>query len=354
MDSGALAGFMVTACAMCATYVNMFTVDRVDTPVTPQHDVPRPPASAVSTCDLIDLVTASGNRPRAFGPSATRRTSPQLGPPPGLSDDGVLRSDDGVLESLSLLDLDTFIAYVSEEVQRRCIEECKLFSKYVEHRMTWLKHCDVLRAIQMEAERDFEELIAVCGSAIKFTNCAVTSYDDWEELKCGYQGKPGVRKYRVLVTLRLAVQLFELANVDHFLEHGTVRYRMRELPQVSSLCEGSTTAWERKWAEWMQMGLVEEGQAVLEVQAVELALDYTKCTTQVVFQRPDCSRGTAKAMLAMWSKALISTKRAQMQLESTDDWPPVAMRPWKFDTFWLMPVVLWIRENKHPMLSWNV
>ena len=174
MDSGALAGFMVTACAMCATYVNMFTVDRVDTPVTPQHDVPRPPASAVSTCDLVDLVTASANRPRAFGPSATRRTSPQLGPPPGLSDDGVLRSDDGVLQSLSLLDLDTFIAYFSEEVQRRCLEECKLFSKYVEHRMTWLKHCDVLRAIQMEADRDFEELVAVCGTAIKFTNYAVS------------------------------------------------------------------------------------------------------------------------------------------------------------------------------------
>ena len=354
---------MVTACAMCATYVNMFTVDRVDTPVTPQHDVPRPPASAVSTCDLIDLVTASGNRPRAFGPSATRRTSPQLGPPPGLSDDGVLRSDDGVLESLSLLDLDTFIAYVSEEVQRRCIEECKLFSKYVEHRMTWLKHCDVLRAIQMEAERDIEDLIAVCGSAIMFKNCAVSDYDV-EELKCGYQGKPGVRKYRVLVTLRLAVQLFELANVDRFRERGTVRCRMPEHPQVSSLCEGSTTAWERKWAEWMHMGLVEDGQAFLEVQAVELALDYTKCRAQVVLQRPDCSHRTAKAMLEMWSKALISTKRAQMQIENTDDWPPVAMRPWKFDTFWQMPVVLWIRENKRPemevvprewpMLPWSV
>ena len=58
------------------------------------------------------------------------------------------------------------------------------------------------------------------------------------------------------------------------------------------------------------------------------------------------------------------TRYAVVQIENTDDWPPVAMRPWKFDTFWQMPVVLWIRENKRPemevlptewpMLPWSV
>ena len=45
------------------------------------------------------------------------------------------------------------------------------------------------------------------------------------------------------------------------------------------------------------------------------------------------------------------TRYAVVQIENTDDWPPVAMRPWKFDTFWQMPVVLWIRENEHPGLA---
>ena len=114
----------------------------------------------------------------------------------------------------------------------------------------------------------------------------------------------------------------------------------------------------------MQMGLVEEGQAVLEVQAVELALDYTKHRERVELQPTGRSHKAARDMLKMWSKVLISTKRAQMQNEKTGDWPSVAMRPWKIISFWEMPVVLWILENQPPevevvrsefdMPPWNV
>ena len=98
----------------------------------------------------------------------------------------------------------------------------------------------------------------------------------------------------------------------------------------------------------MQMGLVEEGEAVLEVQAVELALDYTKHRERVELQPTGCSHKAARDMLKMWSKVLISTKRAQMQNEKTGDWPSVAMRPWKITSVWEMPVVLWILENQPP------
>ena len=275
----------------------------------------------------------------------------QIEPPPGLGvagpDAQAGSPDDSVRKLLSVLELDTFIAYVYEEVERRCIEDSKLFSQYVEKKMTWLKRCHVLRAIRMEAERDLAALREVCGSAIMFMDDAVWRYN-MEQLKCGYQGKPGVRKYRVLVTLRLAVQLFEGASVEHFRQFGTVRCRMAELPQVSSLCARSTTAWKREWPEWRQLGIVGEDQAVLEVQTVELALDYTKHRDRVVFQPPGCSEKAAKAMLKMWAKVLISTKRARMQNEKTGDWPSVAMRPWKIISVWEMPVVLWILENQPP------
>ena len=275
----------------------------------------------------------------------------QIEPPPGLGVAGpdvqAGSPDDSVRKLLSVLELDTFIAYVCEEVERRCIEDSKLFSQYVEKKMTWLKRCHVLRAIRMEAERDLAALREVCGSAIMFMDDAVWRYN-MEQLKCGYQGKPGVRKYRVLVTLRLAVQLFEGASVEHFRQFGTVRCRMAELPQVSSLCARSTTAWKREWPEWRQMGIVEEDKAVLEVQAVELALDYTKHRERVELQPTGCSHKAARDMLKMWSKVLISTKRAQMQNEKTGDWPSVAMRPLKITRFGEMPVVLWILENQPP------
>ena len=271
----------------------------------------------------------------------------QIEPPPGLGVAGpdvqAGSPDDSVRKLLSVLELDTFIAYVYEEVERRCIEDSKLFSQYVEKKMTWLKRCHVLRAIRMEAERDLVALRRVCGEAICEQETDIWEYN-MEQLKCGYQGKPGVRKYRVLVTLRLAVQLFELASVEHFRQFGTVRCRMAELPQVSSLCARSTTAWKREWPEWRQMGIVEEDKAVLEVQAVELALDYTKYSERVVLQAPRFSQETAQAMLKMWAKVLTSTKRAQMQTENTADWPSPDMRPWYFRSLNDMPVVFWLQQ----------
>ena len=92
----------------------------------------------------------------------------QIEPPPGLGVAGpdvqAGSPDDSVRQLLSVLELDKFIAYVYEEVERRCIEDRKLFSQYVEKKMTWLKRCHVLRAIHMEAERDLAALREVCGS----------------------------------------------------------------------------------------------------------------------------------------------------------------------------------------------
>ena len=163
-------------------------------------------------------------------------------------------------------------------------------------------------------------------------------------LRAGYQGRPGARKYRVLVPLGLAVQVFERASVDHFRRYGTARCSMAELPQVSSLRAATTTAWRREWTDWMQMGIVEEDKAVLEVKAVELALDYTKHRTRFELQRPWCSFEAARDMLKMWSRSMQSSKRAQMQNENSSDWPRGHMRPWPIISFWDMPVVLWLLE----------
>ena len=210
-----------------------------------------------------------------------------------------------------------------------------LLCKEMNEKMTALKRVDVMIAIRKEAEQDLVNLRRLCGKAI---------WEDNTELNYmwhfGYEGNVGARTYRVLVPLRLAVHVFEKADVDHFLEYGTVRCRMAELPQVSSLRAATTTAWRKEWNDWKKMGIVEEDRVVLEVKAVELALDYTKHMTRFQLHRPNLTRvprqqwfRRAKEMLKMWTKVMKSSKRAQMQTEEPRDWPPGEMRPWPFDSF---------------------
>ena len=112
-----------------------------------------------------------------------------------------------------------------DEVEGRSIEDCKL-CEYVNQKMKFLTRYHVMRAIRKEAEHDLEALRHLCGNAIWEHNTELSSI----ALRAGYQGRPGARKFRVLVPLRWAVQVFEGASVDHFRRYGTVRCNMAELP----------------------------------------------------------------------------------------------------------------------------
>ena len=76
-------------------------------------------------------------------------------------------------------------------------------------KMTALKRVDVMIAIRKEAEQDLVNLRRLCGKAIWEDNTELSYMGQF-----GYEGNVGARTYRALVPLRLAVHVFEKADVD--------------------------------------------------------------------------------------------------------------------------------------------
>ena len=126
-------------------------------------------------------------------------------------------------------------------------------------------------------------------------------------------------------------------------------------PTIADLNARTTTAWEKGWTVWKQRGIVENNKAVLEVKAVELALDYTKEGPRLELERLEsCTEEAAREMLDTWARVLVSTKQAQMQNEKTENWPSRPMRPWRIRRLWEMPVVFWILElRREDVVYWH-
>ena len=246
-----------------------------------------------------------------------------------------------VQQALSGLHVDTLIAFYLYEVERRCLQNCKL-CMYVYDKLKWVQYYDVLCAIWQESQRDLDELRLHCRSAFWEDKSSLPA----RVLQAGeYPAGSDAAMYRVLVPLQLAYQVFRKADVKHFEEYGTAlfsmsQYRGREdMPmvrvQVRRLGTWITVHWDRT--------TVQGG--VLEVKAVELGLNYTKADSRFELCQPD-SWNVAKDFLAGWAKVLLSTKHAQMQNENTDDWPCEAIRPWPINRVWDMPVVFWLKVQK--------
>ena len=259
--------------------------------------------------------------------------SPIIAPPPGLgwqcSDYAHMASpEERIRWQLSQLELDQFVRCIVWEVEHRCFKDCELWA-YLEDKVHCAKRYDVMKAIEERAARDLEALLGLCGGAIHV-----------ERSPLGVHGE----KHRVLVPLRVAVRMFQVANVKHFVQFGTVRCSMSEQPPTIAGIEAwRTRACPDGWRVWGERGTRENNKAVMEVKAVELGLDYTKEETRLELERLEsCTEDTARKMLATWARVLESTKQAQMQNENTEQWPPGHMRPWRFKTLWQMPVVFWI------------
>ena len=93
----------------------------------------------------------------------------QIEPPPGLGVAGhdvhVVSPEERFRQELSVLELDKFITFVVDEVERRSIEDSKL-CEYVNQKMKFLTRYHVMRAIRKEAEHDLQALRQLCGNAI--------------------------------------------------------------------------------------------------------------------------------------------------------------------------------------------
>ena len=218
--------------------------------------------------------------------------SPIIAPPPGLgwqcSDYAHMASpEERIRWQLSQLELDQFVRCIVWEVEHRCFKDCELWA-YLEDKVHCAKRYDVMKAIQEKADHDFGDLLRLCGKAIRVESSPL-------EVRA--------EKYRVLVPLRLAVRVFQEANVKHFVEFGTVRCSMSEPPPaIADIDARATTAWPDGWTVWEERGMVENNKAVMEVKAVELALDYTKEGTRLELERLEsCIEDAARKMLDTWA-----------------------------------------------------
>ena len=154
--------------------------------------------------------------------------------------------------------------------------------------------------------------------------------------------------YRVLVPLRLAVQMFQQADAAHFYEKGTARFSVMDYcgpgnPRMVRVQVSAVNPWIGVQWRFVELGMSCPGdEGVLEVTAVELGLDYTKQDTRFMLRRP-ASQKVGQEFLLGWAKVLESTKLAQMQVEDAHAWPRRAARPWEFTNLMSMPVLLWGR-----------
>ena len=243
-----------------------------------------------------------------------------------------------VQQALSRLHVDKLIAFYLYEVERRCLQNGEL-CRYVYDKLKWVQSYDVMCAIWQESQRDLDELRLHCRSAFWEDTSSLT---DTVLQAGGYPARSDAAMHRVLVPLRLAVQVFRKASVEHFHEYGTALYSIPEnrasqdMPmvrvRVTRLDTWITVHWD-----WFC-------SRALEVKAVELGLNYTKEDSRFELRPPD-SAFVARDFLARWAKVLLSTKHAQMQNENTDDWPCEAIRPWPINRVWDMPVVFWLVQK---------
>ena len=129
-----------------------------------------------------------------------------------------------VQQALSGLHVDTLIAFYLYEVERRCLQNGEL-CRYVYDKLKWVQSYDVMCAIWQESQRDLDELRLHCRSAFWEDKSSLT---DTVLQAGGYPARSDAAMHRVLVPLRLAVQVFRKASVEHFHEYGTALYSIPE------------------------------------------------------------------------------------------------------------------------------
>ena len=238
-----------------------------------------------------------------------------------------------VRELLPTLDLDSLTDLLVGEVKRRKMETLPLYA-HVLRNLYSLQHYQVLYRIQQEADSEVEKLKA----------CYQTDCWEWYRrpgwdtiLEAGeYPAWPkAALMRRVLVPLRLALRVFEAADVNQFRHHGVALYTIPEKCQPEKIARVRVSrrngCLRVDW-DWFET-------RVLKVKAVEFGMDYTKEWGRWMVGRPDAVF-EAGVVLSTWANVLRTTKMSQMQSENRSDWPE--MRPWDIHDLSDMIVGLWL------------
>ena len=253
--------------------------------------------------------------------------------------------EDDMQQALAALPVDQFIALIWDELERRGFQSYPLF-RYLYHKLQRIQFYEMMNAIWAKAWNDLEAVRTECHAAFREDHSWLpdsTFYNgedhSWLPDSTFYNGS-GATVYRVLVPLRLAVQMFKNADQAHFFEKGTARclvddYHRPDKPRVVRVrvvVDPWTGQLQCRFQGWT---------GELEVRAVELGLDYTKQDTRFMLCRPP-SKPIGDKFLQRWARVLESTKLAQMQAEDAHLWPRQDQRPWPIENLNTMPVALWV------------
>ena len=255
--------------------------------------------------------------------------------------------EDDLQQAIAALHVDHLLGLFATEVERRGLQNLPL-ANYLYYKLQSIQLYEMIDAIWAKAWYDLDVLRSNYRSCFTEDNVPLWNSNFWHgEVGDG----TGATMYRVLVPLKLAVQVFQKADAKHFYENGTARfsvvdYRGPGNPRMVRMqVDGSK--WVNPWigVQWrfVELGMSCPGdEGVLEVTAVELGLDYTKQDTRFMLQRP-ATQQVGQEFLRGWAKVLESTKLTQMQVEDAHAWPGEAARPWNVTDLARMPVLVWGR-----------
>ena len=271
--------------------------------------------------------------------------------------------EDDMQQALAALPVDQLIALIWDEMERRGLRSYPLF-RYLYHKLQRIEFYEMMNAIWAKAWNELEAVRTECHTAFREEHSWLpdsTFYNgedhSWLPDSTFYNGS-GATVYRVLVPLRLAVQVFKNADQAHFYEKGTARclvddYHGPDKPRVVRV-QVVVDPWTGVQCRFVEFGLsrtedkaaaAATGVGLLEVRAVELGLDYTKQDTRFMLRRP-ASQDIGRQFLQGWAKVLESTKLAQMQAEDAHLWPREDQRPWMIKDLNTMPVALWVSRKQ--------
>ena len=263
--------------------------------------------------------------------------------------------EDEMQQALAALDIDRLMALIWDEIVQRGFQSLPMFT-YLYQQLERIKFYEVMNTIWQNAVNDLEAVRRECGAAFRedYSWLSESTFRNGE-----YGDASGATVYRVVVPLRVAVQMFENASAAHFFEKGTVQFVLDDYQDPDKPCVVRVRVLDDPWGgvqcNFVEFGLsrtedkaaaAANGVDLLEVRAVELALDYTKQDSRFMLCKPRDIPG-AKNFLWRWARVLESTKSAQMQAEERYLWPGEDQRPWRFKNLQTMPVVLWLSRKQH-------
>ena len=249
---------------------------------------------------------------------------------------------DYLQQAIAELHIDEFLDIIKNEIRRRQMGRWAL-TAYLMHKIESIKLYERIEALWAKAYYDLHVLRDKYSNCFSEDNVSPWYSNDFGDGEVG-DGR-GSTMYRVLVPLSFALQLFQHADIKHFMDKGTARLPVDQYSRLADPRMVRMNLWKDWWTGSAGWELMSCGPYCgLEVTAVQLGLDYTNWDIRYKFRKPP-NEEVGQKVLRKWAEVLESAKLAQMQVEDKYCWPPKCLRPWEIKELKNMPVLLWVQEE---------